>query len=71
MILSPPIKKLPPNAKGQVRYRFVVDVGTDPATGKRKQLTRTLGRLKEAQAEYARIAVRRHNGAFVSRNKMT
>ncbi|MFD7013670.1 tyrosine-type recombinase/integrase [Streptomyces sp. NPDC059928] len=71
MILSQPIKKLPPNAKGQVRYRFVVDVGTDPATGKRKQLTRTLRTLKEAQAEYARIAVRRHNGAFVSRNKMT
>jgi integrase len=71
VILSQSIKKLPPNAKGQVRYRFVVDVGTDPATGKRRQLTRTLGTFKEAQAEYARIAVRRHNGAFVSRNKMT
>ncbi|MGW4025212.1 hypothetical protein [Streptomyces sp. NPDC005009] len=33
-----PIKKLPPDAKGQVRYRFVVDAGTDPETGKRKQL---------------------------------
>ncbi|MFC8124866.1 tyrosine recombinase XerC [Streptomyces sp. NPDC057302] len=70
-ILSDPIKKLPPNAKGQVRYRFVVDVGTDPATGKRKQLTRTLGTLREAKAEYARITVRRHEGAFVPRNKMT
>ncbi|MFE4870618.1 tyrosine recombinase XerC [Streptomyces sp. NPDC056682] len=49
----------------------MVDVGTDPVTGKRKQLTRTLGTLKEAQAEYARISVRRHNGAFVSRSKMT
>ncbi|MEV8019815.1 tyrosine-type recombinase/integrase [Streptomyces sp. NPDC086554] len=71
MILSQPIKKLPPNAKGQVRYRFVVDVGTDPATGKRKQLTRTLGTLKEAKAEYARITVRRYEGALVPRNKMT
>jgi integrase len=70
-ILSDPIKKLPPNAKGQVRYRFVVDVGTDPATGKRKQLTRTLGTLMEAKAEYARITVRRHEGALVPRNKMT
>jgi hypothetical protein len=55
VILSVPIKKLPPNAKGQVRYRFVVDVGIDPATGKRKQLTRTFDTLKEAKAEYARI----------------
>lgn len=46
MILSDPIKKLPPNAKGQIRYRFVVDVGTHPATGKRKQLTRTFGTLR-------------------------
>ncbi|MCX5203199.1 site-specific integrase [Streptomyces sp. NBC_00237] len=70
-ILSEPIKKLPPNAKGQVRYRFVVDVGTDPATGKRKQLTRTFGTLKEAKAEYARITVRRYEGALVLRSKMT
>ncbi|MFF5533438.1 tyrosine-type recombinase/integrase [Streptomyces cinerochromogenes] len=66
-----PIKKLPPNAKGQVRYRFVVDVGVDPETGKRKQLRRTFGTLKEAKAEYARITSKRHEGTFVPPNKIT
>ncbi|WP_406385028.1 tyrosine-type recombinase/integrase [Streptomyces sp. NBC_01618] len=65
------IKKLPPNAKGQVRYRFVVDAGTDPATGKRKQLKRTFDTLKEAKAEYARITSKRHEGTFVAPNKIT
>jgi integrase len=71
VILSEPIKKLPPNAKGQVRYRFVVDVGTDPATGKRKQLTRMFDTLKQAKAEYARVHSRRHEGTFVPPNKIT
>ncbi|MFI6864533.1 tyrosine-type recombinase/integrase [Streptomyces sp. NPDC050421] len=71
MILSDPIKKLPPNAKGQVRFRFVVDVGTHPATGKRKQLTRTFGTLREAKTEYARITVRSHEGTLVPRHTMT
>jgi integrase len=69
--LSEPIKKLPPNAKGQVRYRFVVDAGINPETGKRKQITRTFGTLKEAKAEYARITNQRHEGTFVPPNKLT
>ncbi|MEV5958504.1 Arm DNA-binding domain-containing protein [Streptomyces sp. NPDC051987] len=56
-ILSDPIKKLPPNLKGKVRYRFVVDAGIDPETGKRKQLRRTFDSLKEARAEYANPAI--------------
>ena len=62
---------MPPNAKGQIRYRFVVDVGIDPATGKRKQLTRTFGTLKEARAEYARITNRRQEGTLAPPNKLT
>jgi integrase len=62
---------LPPNAKGQIRYRFVVDVGIDPATGKRKQLTRTFGTLKEAKAEYARITNRHQEGTLAPPNKLT
>ncbi|TKA11125.1 site-specific integrase [Actinacidiphila oryziradicis] len=49
----------------------MVDVGIDPATGKRKQLTRTFDTLKAAKAEYARITNRRHEGTFVSPNKIT
>jgi hypothetical protein len=66
-----PIKKLPPNAKGQVCHRFVVDAGTDPETGKRKQLRRTFNTLREAKAEYARITSKRHEGTLVSPNKVT
>ncbi|GGZ05755.1 site-specific integrase [Streptomyces poonensis] len=62
---------MPPNAKGEVRYRFVVDVGVNPTTGKRKQLTRTFDTLKEAKAEYARITNRRQEGTFVPPNKIT
>ncbi|MFD8220252.1 hypothetical protein ACFV2U_42920 [Streptomyces sp. NPDC059697] len=49
----------------------MVDVGTDPATAKRKQLTRTFGTLREAKAEYARITNRRYEGTFVDANKIT
>ncbi|MEW1671625.1 tyrosine-type recombinase/integrase [Streptomyces noursei] len=71
MALPVPIKKLSPNAKGEVRYRFVVDVGINPLTGKRKQVTRTFGTLKEAKAEYARITHRRDEGAYVPPSKIT
>ncbi|MGW1194390.1 tyrosine-type recombinase/integrase [Streptomyces sp. NPDC002536] len=70
-ILSDPIKKLPPNSKGKVRYQFVVDVGVDPESGKRKQLRRTFDSLKEAKAEYANISNRRNEGSFVPPNKIT
>jgi integrase len=49
----------------------VVDVGTDPATGKRKQTTRTFGTLREAKAEYARITNRRYEGTFAEPSKIT
>ncbi len=54
-----------------MRYRFVVDAGTDSATGKRKQLKRTFDTLREAKAEYARITSKRHEGTFVLPNKVT
>ncbi|MGW5603850.1 hypothetical protein ACWEWL_32855 [Streptomyces rochei] len=38
----------------------MVDAGPDPVTGKRKQLTRTFGTLREAKAEYASIVHRRY-----------
>ncbi|MEU6145057.1 site-specific integrase [Streptomyces sp. NPDC047081] len=49
----------------------MIDVGVNPATGKRKQLTRTFDTLKEAKAEYARISNRRHEGTFIPPNKLT
>jgi len=71
VVLSAPIKKLSPNAKGQVRYRFVVDAGRDPETGKRKQLTRTFATLREAKVAYASIVHRRYEGTLVAPNRIT
>jgi integrase len=71
VVLSAPIKKLSPNAKGQVRYRFVVDIGRDPETGKRKQLTRTFATLREAKVAYASIVHRRYEGTLVAPNRIT
>ena len=50
---SPQIK--PIQVGDQTRYRFVVDIGADPVTGKRRQLTRTFDRRRDAQAELAKI----------------
>lgn len=50
---SPTIK--PVEVGDRVKYRFVVDIGADPVTGKRRQLTRTFDRRKDAQAELAKI----------------
>jgi integrase len=58
-------------ADGTKRYRFVVDVGRDPVTGKRKQKTHTFDRKKEAEREFARIKHERNTGAYVSPSKIT
>ena len=58
-------------ADGKVRYRFVVDVGRDPATGKRTQLTKTFDTLREARAERGRIVSESARGTFVRPRKLT
>lgn len=67
-------------AKGEaVKYRFVVDVGTetvtDPTTGKRKerrkQLTRTFRRKREAEDALSRILAEVGGGTFVIPAKVT
>ena len=50
---SPKIKSVQVN--GRTRYRFVIDIGPDPITGKRRQKTRTYDRRKDAQADLAKI----------------
>ncbi|MEV0091186.1 tyrosine-type recombinase/integrase [Streptomyces sp. NPDC050738] len=54
-----------------MRYRFVVDAGRDPETGKRRQLTRTFATLREAKAAYASITHRRYEGTLVAPNSIT
>jgi hypothetical protein len=45
--------------------RIVFDAGRDPATGKRKQITRTCDRQKDAAAELARVSHQRATGVYV------
>ncbi|MFR9803153.1 tyrosine recombinase XerC [Pseudonocardia sp. RS010] len=56
---------------GRVRHRFVIDVGRDPMTGKRTQLTRTFDSWKEARAERARMISETATGNFVRPRKLT
>jgi len=42
----------------RTRYRFVVDIGRDPISGKRRQKTHTFDKKREAVAELARIGTR-------------
>lgn len=58
-------------AGGKVRYRFVIDIGRDPKTGRRRQLTKTYDTKKEARAEYARIKHQTGEGTFVAPDKIT
>lgn len=68
--MADPIKKITLSG-GKTRYRFVVDVGKDPATGKRKQLTVTKDTRKEAVAEHGRIQHQKATGTYVAPSKMT
>ncbi|WP_046503088.1 site-specific integrase [Streptomyces odonnellii] len=65
----PEIKKV--TARGKTRYRFVIDIGLDPVTGKRRQLTVTKDTSTEAKNEMARIQHQRAVGTFVAPSKMT
>ncbi|MFB9238689.1 tyrosine-type recombinase/integrase [Plantactinospora siamensis] len=68
--MAGPIKRIELK-DGKVRYRFVIDVGRDPDTGKRKQVTHTFDTAKEAKAEYARIKHETDRGTYVRPNKIT
>jgi integrase len=55
----------------RVRYRIVVDLGVVPATGKRRQLTRTFGARREAERELARILNEVNRGTYAGPTKLT
>lgn len=56
---------------GSVRYRFVVDIGRDPKTGKRRQKTMTFDKKGEARREYDRIRHQTATGTYVKPSKAT
>lgn len=65
-----PIKRLE-LADGTVRYRFVIDIGRDPKTGKRRQITKTFDTKREAKSEYARIKHQTGEGSYVAPARVT
>jgi len=68
--MTDPIKKIT-LADGRTRYRFVVDTGRDPVTGKRQQKTFTYDLRREAVAELERIRHQRRTGEYVQPSKLT
>ncbi|MGR4847923.1 tyrosine-type recombinase/integrase [Streptomyces sp. LARHCF252] len=66
----PDIKKVPLKS-GKVRYRFTIDAGRDPETGKRRQVTVTRNTLKEAKAELSKIENEQNTGVYVLPNQLT
>lgn len=66
-----PIRKIVLSDGKTERYRLVVDIGTDPVTGKRKQFTHTYDKLKDARNELSRIRHERNTGTFVRPTKTT
>jgi integrase len=56
---------------GSIRYRFVVDIGRDPKTGKRQQKTMTFDKKGDARREYDRIRHQTATGEYVKPSKAT
>ena len=56
---------------GRTRYRFVVDIGRDPETGKRQQKTYTYNLQREAREALAEIRSATAKGTYVRPSKMT
>lgn len=54
-----------------VKWRFIVDVGTDPKTGRRKQKTVTCDGKREAQKRLSKILSEVDGGTFVIPAKVT
>lgn len=66
---SPKIR--PVQVGDRTRYRFVVDIGLDPATGKRRQITKTYDGRRVAEKELARILTEVDRGTFAGPSKIT
>lgn len=68
--MSDPIKKITLR-DGTARYRFVVDIGRDPETGKRQQKTFTFDTKREARAEYDKVRHQTNEGSYIRPAKIT
>lgn len=55
----------------RTRYRFVVDIGSDPMTGKRRQITKTFDGKRQAERELSRILAEVDRGTYAGPTKIT
>jgi site-specific recombinase XerC len=67
--MSDPIRRIV-NSKGEVRYRFIVDVGKKP-DGRRDQRCSTFPTLREARAALSQIKADRSRGTLVRPSRIT
>ena len=54
-------------AGGRRRYRFTIDAGRDPVTGKRRQRRYTFDKMKDARAELGRLTGSVADGTYTDR----
>ncbi len=66
---SPKIREV--SVGDKTRYRFVVDIGVDPRTGKRRQQTKTFDRKREAEKVLAKILSDVDQGSYTGPTKIT
>jgi integrase len=70
-------RRLPPGARwvtlpgGARRVEVVLDVGVDPATGKRRQTRRRFTTEDEARDEWAKLRSQTKSGTYVGRSALT
>jgi integrase len=73
--LPPQIKKISAKDRGTgkavIRYQLVVDTGTNPDTGKRRQIRRRFTTEAEARAELAKVQGAVTAGVYVHTSKLT
>jgi hypothetical protein len=67
--MKEPIKKIRLK-DGTIRYRLVVDIGSDE-NGRRKQLTRTFDTRRDAREELSRVRHETNLGTYVKPSKET
>lgn len=58
-------------SKHVVRYQLTVDAGTDPITGRRRQVWRRFSTEREARDELGKITNQASTGTFVPRKAVT
>ena len=66
---SPPIKEIKVGDRN--RYRFTVDIGVDPRTGKRRQIKRTFDGKRQAERELAKVLAAVRDNAYTVPSRIT